>query len=217
MEKAIRVLIADDHPTVRAGVRVALEEAEFEIVAEVGDADRAVEAAVAHRPDVCVLDILMPGSGISAAQRISAEVPDAVLVMLTVSRNDSDLFEALRAGATGYLLKDTDPDRLPLALKAAMKGEAALPRGLVTKLVNEFRSRGRRGRLTSVGPNGVELTNREWEVLDHMRAGLSTQEIANRLFVSPVTVRTHVSAILRKLRVPDRAAALVLMDATEND
>src|SRR5437016_6176431 len=112
----MRVLVADDHPPTRAGVRLALERGGFEVCAEVADGPSAIEAARREAPDVCLLDIHMPGDGIHAAETISRELPETAVVMLTVSRLDSDLFDALRAGASGYLLKDIDPARLPLAL-----------------------------------------------------------------------------------------------------
>ena len=178
--------------------------------AEVEDGPSAVAAAESEQPDVCLLDIQMPGSGIRAAEAISVKVPDSAIVMLTVSRRDADLFDALRVGASGYLLKDTDPDRLPLALRGVLEGEAALPRHLVSLGIDDFRERGRRRPLLK--RRGVVLTDREWEVLELMSDGLTTFEIADRLFIEPVTVRTHVSAILRKLRVSSRKAALQLIE-----
>lgn len=208
----VRVLVADDHAPTRSGVRLALEGRGFEICAEVADARAAVEAALRERPDLCLLDIHMPGSGIAAAAAISSKVPEAAVVMLTVSLNDADLFEALRAGAAGYLLKDMDSAQLPRALRAVLAGETALPRRLIGRLVEEFRAPGRRRRLPLKGRPAAELTSREWEVVELMRRGLTTAEIARRLFVSPVTVRTHVAAILRKLRVADRDEALRLLE-----
>src|SRR5919202_4159504 len=154
----------------------------------------------------------MPGDGVRAAETIAHELPEAAVVMLTVSRTDADLFNALRAGASGYLLKDIDPARLPLALRGVLEGEAALPRRLVALLIEEFRERRRRRRVPLVGQRAVELTDREWEVLELMKKGLTTDEIATRLFISPVTVRTHVSSLLRKLQVPTREAAVELLD-----
>lgn len=212
MSRPIRVVIADDHLPTRAGIRMALERAHFSVCGEAGDAEGAVAAAREQRPDVCLLDIQMPGSGIKAAEAISQELPETAVVMLTVSRADSDLFDALRAGASGYLLKDIDPARLPLALQGVLEGEAALPRQLVTLLIEEFRERKRRRLIPLVGRRGVQLTDREWEVLELMRQSLTTEEIAARLFISPVTVRTHVSAILRKLHVPSREEAVALLD-----
>lgn len=205
------VLVADDHPPTRAGVRLALETGGFSVCAEVGDAVAAVDAAVRFRPGICLLDIHMPGSGIAAADEIGTRVPEAAVVMLTVSQEDEDLFDALEAGAIGYLLKDTSPLRLPEALRAVLRGEAALPPHLVTKVVSEFRQRRRRRRVSLPGRKPVDLTDREREVLAMMRDGLTTAEMAERLFVAPVTVRTHVAAILRKLRVPDRRAAVELL------
>ena len=203
----MRVLIADDHAPTRLGVRLALEDAGFDVVAEAATAPGAVEKAAHLRPDIALLDIHMPGNGITAAVGIAAAVPSCAVVMLTVSRDDADLFDALRAGARGYLLKDISPDRLPAALNGVLEGEAALPRALVAKLIEEFR--GREGR-PRPGSALALLTSREWEVLDLLRQGLSTAEIAGRLFMAPVTVRTHVSAILRKLQVSSREEAVRL-------
>jgi DNA-binding NarL/FixJ family response regulator len=210
--RALRVVVADDHAPTREGVKLALVRGGFSICAEAADAQSAIEAAKRERPDVALLDINMPGNGIQAARVISREVPEAAVVMLTVSRADTDLFDALRAGASGYLLKDIDPARLPQALYGVLEGEAALPRHLVALLIEEFRERRGRRRIPMLGRRSVELTDREWEVLELMREGLSTEEIGNRLFISSVTVRTHVSAILKKLRVPTRAAALELLE-----
>ncbi len=212
MTEGIRVVIADDHPPTRTGVRAALERGGFVVCAEAADGNAAIEAARRERPDVCLLDIHMPGDGIRAAETIAHELPETAVVMLTVSRSDADLFDALRVGACGYLLKDIDPARLPLALYGVLEGEAALPRRLVALLIEEFRERRRRRRIPLGGRRSVELTDREWEVLELMRDGLSTEEIAARLFISPVTVRTHVSAILRKLQVPTREAAVALLE-----
>jgi DNA-binding NarL/FixJ family response regulator len=210
VSKPLRVVVADDHPMTRVGVRVALERDGFVICAEAEDAASAVEAAERESPDICLLDIQMPGSGIHAAEEIARKVPDAAIVMLTVSRSDRDLFDALRVGASGYLLKDTDPERLPLALRGVLEGEAALPRHLVSLVIEEFRERGRRRPLLK--RRGVVLTDREWEVLELMSQGHTTFEIADRLFIEPVTVRTHVSAILKKLHVSSRKEALQLIE-----
>lgn len=153
----------------------------------------------------------MPGNGIRAASQISQELPETAIVMLTASRDDRDLFDALRAGALGYLLKDMDPDRLGSALQGVLSGEASLPRHLMAKVVQEFRGRdSRQSRLRR--PKGPRLTSREFEVLDLLRLGLTTEQVANRLFVSPVTVRGYVATALKKLKVPDREAAFRLLD-----
>ena len=203
----ITVLIADDHPSARVGVRMSLESSgEFEVCAEAIDAVEAVELAVKLRPRVCLLDVRMPGSGIKAAAQISDLLLDADIVMLTMSKEENDFFAALGAGASGYLLKDTDPARLPEALKGVLRGEAAIPRHLVASLVEEFQGRERHDNpLPSTSP---QLTEREWDVLECMREGLSTAEIAEKLFVTPVTVRTHIASTLKKLHVPDRLSAV---------
>jgi len=206
-ERTIRVLIADDHAPTRSDVRNILEsDPRFQVVAEAADAFAAVESAMTEQPDVCLLDVNMPGSGVGAAWEISARLPRARIVMLTVSRDDQHLFAALRAGASGYLLKDMDSTRLPHALNDVLEGKAALPRDLMARLVDEFRDRGpRRRKAVAEGPYAA-LTSREWQVLDLLRQELTTSEIARRLSLSPVTVRTHVNSILKKVRAPNRAA-----------
>lgn len=213
MPGRLTVLVADDHAPTRAGVRDALGDDGFAVVAEAAGADAAVELALRERPDVCLLDIHMPGGGIAAAARITEELPEIVVVMLTVSREDEDLFAALRAGAAGYLLKDMDPARLAPALRGVVAGEAAVPRTLVARVVEEFRSSERRPSLPLVRSRGARLTAREWEVLELLRERLTTGEIAHRLGLSAVTVRRHVSSILAKLRVPDRRAMARLLEA----
>lgn len=207
---SLSVLLADDHPAVRAGVRAALEAGGLTVCAEVGNAEDAVEAAVEHRPDVCLLDVRMPGGGIWAAKEISEQVDETIVVMLTVSSAQEELFEALRAGASGYLLKDMDPKRLPHLLQAAVVGEAPLPPTLVARLVDEFRKRGRRRFLALPQRRSVELTSREYEVLELLRKGLSTADIADRLFISRITVKRHISSVMQKLNVQTRADAVRL-------
>jgi DNA-binding NarL/FixJ family response regulator len=201
---APRVLVADDHPPTRAGVREVLEANGFTVCAECATAEQAVAAAVRERPAVCLLDIRMPGSGIAAAAAISAALPECAIVMLTVSRDDADLFDALRAGGAG--------GQLEARPRVVLAGDAPLPANLVARLIEEFRARENRKRVLLANEPGVELRRREWEVLELLREGLTTGEIARRLFIAEVTVRSHVSAILKALRVPDRAAAVKLLD-----
>jgi two-component system, NarL family, nitrate/nitrite response regulator NarL len=210
--RELSVVVADDHVPTRAGVRDALEGDGFLVVAEAAHADAAIDAAIRERPDVCLLDVHMPGSGIAAAARISEQLPNTAVVMLTISRDDGDLFAALKAGAAGYLLKDMDPGRLPAALRGVLSGEAALPRTLMARVLEQFRTADRRPMLPLLKRRGVRLTSRESEVLDMLRDELSTAQIADRLGLSPVTVRRHVSALLAKLRVPDRKAMALLLD-----
>jgi DNA-binding NarL/FixJ family response regulator len=200
------VLIADDHAPTRADMREALERnGRFTVCAEAADGAAAVEAAVRERPDLCLLDIRMPGSsGIAATREITTRLPGTKVVMLTVSLDDDDLLNALRGGAVGYLLKDIDPGRLPYALNDAMEGGAPIPRRLVARLVSEFRDHGPRRR--PVAEPGYDLTSREWEVLSLLREGLTTKQMASKLFVSSATVRSHVASVLKKLHLPDREA-----------
>ena len=209
MSRPLRVVIADDHPPTRRGVRLALEGHGFTVCAEEASGPAAVAAAMRERPDVCLLDVHMPGGGVEAAAEIEAALPETTVVMLTISRNDGDLFEALKAGARGYLLKDLDPARLPLALDAVLAGEVAIPRSLVSRVVDEFRRRSGGG-ATLTRRHPEDLTSREWEVLDCLREGLSTSQIAKRLFLSDVTVRRHTGSILRKLKVSSREEAVRL-------
>jgi DNA-binding NarL/FixJ family response regulator len=193
-------------------VRAALEQGGFFVCAEADDGPGAVEAAFRERPDICLLDIHMPGGGIAAASEITRSLPETAVVMLTVSREDDDLFDALRAGARGYLLKDIEPAGLPVALRGVLRGEAALPRALVGKVFEQLRRRAPRGRLLTAGGRRAELTSREGDVLDLLAQGLTTAEIAARLLVSPVTVRRHIGEIRRKLEAPDRETALRLLE-----
>jgi DNA-binding NarL/FixJ family response regulator len=205
-----RVVLADDHPQMRAHVREALEAGGFDVCGEAANAGQAVEMARSCRPDVILLDIHMPGNGIVAAREVSTQLPETAVVMLTQSRNDRDLFDALRAGASGYLQKDMDAERLPDALRGVLAGEAAIPRTLVAQILDEFRSPGIR-RFSRKSKAAGRLTSREWEVMELLSEGESTDTVAERLFISPTTVRVHLSSVLRKLRVKDRQSAFNLL------
>jgi DNA-binding NarL/FixJ family response regulator len=209
-----RAVIADDHVPTRRGVRQALEDGGFEVCGEAGTAPEAVRLAVEQQPDVCLLDINMPGGGISAAEVIADTLPQTRIVMLTASEEDEDLFDALRVGADGYLLKDTDPERLPLALRGVLSGEAALPRQLAARLVTQFQRRRRRP-LDALRGLDVDLTEREWEVLQLIRDERPSREIALALGITQVTVRRHVGSIVAKLRVRDRGEAVALLRRME--
>ena len=216
MSEVLRVVIADDHAPTRAGVKHALETDGCIVLAAVADSAKAVAAALEHEPDVCLLDIHMPGGGIRAASQITSSSPDTAVVMLTASRDDEDLFEALRAGASGYLLKDMDPDRLAAALRGVLDGEAALPRSLALKVIQQLQSPSKRRFRPAKDATTARLTSRETEVLELMAEGLSTEHIAEELFIGKVTVRTHVANVLKKLRVADRDAAVRLVRAQED-
>ncbi|MGH3059610.1 MAG: response regulator [Gaiellaceae bacterium] len=209
MSGAVRVLLADDHVPTRDDIRRALAaDSRFAVCAEAGDAAAAIDGAVREGPDVCILDVRMPGGGVAAAWEISTRLPQTKIVMLTVSRDDTDLFASLRAGAAGYLLKDMDPAQLPNALGDVLNGEAALPPELVARVIDEFRDRSPRRRAVLASGGYETLKSREWQVLDLLRQELTTAAIARRLVVSPVTVRSHVNNILRKVRAESREALL---------
>jgi len=210
--RSLRVLIADDHAPTRDDVRRALDRDErFDVCAAAADAAEAVQAAVRERPDVCLLDIRMPGSGLAAAWEIAARLPRAKIVMLTVSAEDADLFAALRVGAHGYLLKTMNLNRLADALAGACSGEAAMQRTLVARVLERFHGREPRWRHpVASGSPEPRLTSREWEVLELLAQGRSTGEIARRLVLSASAVRVHIASIVRKLHVADRAAAAEL-------
>jgi DNA-binding NarL/FixJ family response regulator len=209
------VVLADDHPPTRTGVRAALESHGFRVVAEAEDAAGAIEAAAVHRPAICVLDLFMPGQGINACRRIRAELPATKIVVLTVSEEDTDLFEALRAGADGYLLKTMSADRLAQALRGVLQGEAAMPRKLVTRVIEEFRVRPQRLRPYRVGMRGhpviAQLSERELDVVELLLRGMTTSAVARELRISEVTVRRHVSSVVRKAGAADRRTALAAL------
>ena len=186
MTALIRVLVADNHAPTRAGVGASLSPAEFEVVAEASTARTAVDYAILVRPDLVLLDIQMPGSGIAwPAEEISRVLPNCAVVMLTESRDDDDLFDALRAGARGYLMKDMDPERLGPALRGVLAGEAALPRSLVSRVLEEFQGRSRR-KLFVQDHQPTQLTSREWEIMEMLRSGLSTEDISHDFSLLPV-------------------------------
>ena len=206
-----RVLIADDHAPTRDDIRRALNgDARFEICAEAADAAGAIQAALREKPDICLLDLRMPGGGLATVWEIAARLPEAKIVVLTVSDDDTDLFAALRYGVDGYLLKTMNLDRLPDALNGVCSGEAAMQPALVARVLEQFRRREPRWRQPAGAGPAQRLTSREWEVLELLAQGRSTAEIAGRLVLSPSAVRVHIASIVRKLGVPGRAAAVDL-------
>jgi DNA-binding NarL/FixJ family response regulator len=207
----ITVLIADDQALVRGGFRALLDaQTDIEVVAEAADGNTAVTLAREHRPDVVLMDVRMPGSdGLDATRRIVAdpELADVRVVILTTFDLDEYVFEALRAGASGFLLKDTEPVDLLAAVRAVARGDALLAPSVTRRLIEEFA-----GRLREPRPSGTldALTEREREVVALVGGGLSNDEIAERLVVSPATAKTHVSRAMVKLAVRDRAQLVVL-------
>jgi two-component system nitrate/nitrite response regulator NarL len=199
-------LIADASATFREGLRSELESRSFALVGEATNVANAVALATSENPDVCLVDLTLPGNGLSAIARILKAVPTACVVVLADSSESADVLAAFERGASGYLLKGVSGDELAVSLRAACKGEPALSRSLVPLLVYQVR-RGSRRRL--VLPTGtVSLTAREWDVGELLREGHATDEIASRLGLSPVTVRRHVGLLVRKLGAPNREVAV---------
>jgi DNA-binding NarL/FixJ family response regulator len=215
--RPLRVLIADDHAPTRDDVRLALEHGGMTVCAEAADAAHAVQQALETRPDICLLDIRMPGGGVAAAWEIAARLPTTKIVMLTVSDDDANLFAALRAGAVGYLVKDIDLRILPRALRDTAEGNSAIPRSLVARMVKQFQAADPRFRTTALGGEGElgpRLTSREWDVLVGLADGLSTREIGRRFQLKPSGVRAHISSIVHKLGVADRTEAIAFFRET---
>lgn len=211
----LRVLIADDHAPTRDDIRRALTEGNLVVCAEAADAARAVKQALETRPDICLLDLRMPGGGVAAAWEIAARLPTTKVVMFTVSADDADLFSALRAGAVGYLVKDIDLRLLPGALTDVVEGKAAIPPALVSRMVKQFHTNEPRFRTTTVETEmGPRLTSREWDVLAGLAEGLSTRDIGRRLQLKPSGVRAHISAIVQKLGVENRQGAIDFFRST---
>jgi DNA-binding NarL/FixJ family response regulator len=212
----LRLVVADDQVAARAGIRRAIESHGMRVVGEAANADEAARVMLSSRPDVCIVAAELPGGGFEVVRRIKHLLPDTKIVMMTGTARDEDLFEALRAGADGYLLMSTPASRLPHALLGVARGEAALPRLMTGRLVAAFRERGAKRRVT-VHPAEleVELTAREFEVVQRLRKHERTAEIASHLGISEVTVRRHVASVLRKLGAPNRRRAIEMLDQSD--
>jgi DNA-binding NarL/FixJ family response regulator len=206
---APRVLLADADAPTRVGLRMAVQSAGFDVVAEVEDAESALTAALAQSPDLALVAARLPGGGIEATGHIAILRPGIRLIVVTAQPTGDELVAAVLAGAAGYV-SDIRPERLPEALRAVLRGEVAIPRRFSGYLLDELR--GRRGRRAALSPRAsTELSEREWQVLELLGEGASTAVMASRLSISEVTVRRHVSAVVAKLGVRDRAAAAELM------
>jgi DNA-binding NarL/FixJ family response regulator len=199
--KPIRVLIADDHPLFRRGlVNLLEEEPDIHVVGEAATGPQAVELAAQVQPDVVLMDVILPGGGVAATQAICKALPQVKVVMLTVSETDADLFGAIEAGASGYLLKEVGPEELVEAVHQAYAGQATLSPAVAVKVSQRVRQE-------PAASSPVEsslLTPREVEVIQLLAQGLTNQEIAQRLIVAESTVKTHIRNVLRKTHTHNR-------------
>ena len=213
----LRAVIADDDPFARRVIKDVLTESGVLVVAETRDGREAVELALHCRPDVVIMDVVMPGlDGIMATRQILKIVPDQLVIVLTGADDEDDQLGllALRAGAAGFLSKDVDIDALPRALDGVRVGEAAISRRLTKRVIEQLRSAP--GGSYGMRPVKSPLTAREWEVIDLIKATRSTDEIAGELVLSTETVRSHVKNILRKLKVRSRQEAVAVADRMRN-
>jgi DNA-binding NarL/FixJ family response regulator len=200
----VRLLIAD-YAATRIGVRAVLDD-EWDVCAEADDADGAIAAASDQQPDICLIGLELPGGAVRAVREISDAAPGSALVGLATGHDADDLLAVLRAGAVGYSIAGAEPGQLRRVLRAVKAGEAAVPRSLVLELIRELQ-----------GAAGAEgLTVREAQVLGMLRRGQSTSSIAMRLGISPVTVRRHISTLVKKMGVQDRAG-LAQLDQESDD
>jgi DNA-binding NarL/FixJ family response regulator len=203
------VLIAAERLPTRVGLRLALEpEARC---TEAADAGSAVDAAIRDRPDVCLLGLDAAGQGLRATNEIASKVPSAVVILLTSRLDEEEFMAAMRAGASGYLAASLDPARLTHVVRGAMRGEPAVPRKFVSRLLDELRTRERRRSVVIEGRGRIPLTAREWDVVELLLRAATTSEIAAELGVAPVTVRRHLGSVEQKLGVTTRAEVVRLL------
>ena len=202
----MRVLLADDHALFRAGIASLLTAWGLDVVGEAGNGLEALELARSLKPDLVLMDIAMPTcNGLEATRLIKTELPDTTIVIVTVSDGDADLFEAIKAGAEGYLLKDMSEDDFARTLTGIAAGEPGLSPRLAARILDEF---ARRSEQPDESPPGAELTDREREVLVFVADGGTNREIAEQLGISENTVSFHVKNILAKLHLKNRAQAV---------
>ncbi|MCU4185682.1 response regulator transcription factor [Acidiferrimicrobium sp. IK] len=209
-EDVIRVLIADDQALFRRGLFVVLgTEDDIEVVAEAENGEEAVARATEHAPDVVLMDVRMPRvTGIEAAGQIRDLLPTTKILMLTVSDEEDDLYEAIKAGANGYLLKEISVEEVAEAIRAVVQGQSLISPSMASKLLNEFNALAKKAAQREQFPTPV-LTARELEVLKLVARGMSNKEVADRLFISENTVKNHVRNILEKLHLHSRMEAVM--------
>jgi DNA-binding NarL/FixJ family response regulator len=207
----IKLMIADDHRLFREGIKALLAVTDdLEIVGEAEDGESVIKKCEELQPDVILMDINMPGlNGIRATEQILQRQPQTRIVMLTMLEDDASVFNAMRVGAKGYLLKGADPQEVLSVIRAVAEGQALFGPAIATRLMNYFKELSTRPALPQIDPPFAELTDREMEVLRLISQGLNNQEIAQKLFLSPKTVRNHITNIFSKLQVADRAQAIV--------
>ncbi len=201
-----RIMIADDHELVRMALRTLLDaEDDLEVIAEAGDTDGAIEGALRHRPDVLLLDLRMPGGGgTEVCRRVKEQSPETAVLVITSFDGDEELFGVLEAGANGYLMKDTPPERIAQAVRSVVDGQVVFDATIAARVIS--------GRSNGVDANAMltePLSERELEVLDVMARGLGNKDIGKELWISETTVKTHVSRILHKLGQNDRTQAVL--------
>jgi DNA-binding NarL/FixJ family response regulator len=201
----IRILIVDDHPVTREGLHAALDvEGGVEVIGEAGSGEQAIEDAGSLRPDVVFMDVRMPGmGGIEAARAIRQASPDTKVILVTVDESRASISEAIQAGVSGYLLKDTSPDELVNAARLAVEGKAVIHPQLTRAFIEEVQTAEKRG-------DAAALSRREKEILQKVAYGATTKEVAHDLGISPHTVKTHLERIFEKLGANDRAQAVAI-------
>jgi two-component system NarL family response regulator len=206
----IRVLVVDDHALFRRGLQMVLEqEDDIEVVGEAGDGSEAVEKAGETMPDIVLMDVRMPKrGGIDACTAIKDVVPSCKIIMLTISDEEGDLYDAIKAGASGYLLKEISIEEVATAIRAVNEGQSLISPSMASKLLTEFASMIKRGDERQQLPT-PRLTDREMEVLKLVAKGLNNRDIAKQLFISENTVKNHIRNILEKLQLHSRMEAVV--------
>ena len=206
----IRVLVVDDHALFRRGLQMVLEqESDITVVAEAGDGGQAIEKAIETLPDIVLMDVRMPKrGGIDACTAIKDAVPSAKIIMLTISDEEADLYEAIKAGATGYLLKEISIEEVASAIRAVQGGQSLISPSMASKLLTEFASMVKKDDDKQQVPS-PRLTDREMEVLRLVAKGMNNRDIAKALFISENTVKNHVRNILEKLQLHSRMEAVV--------
>jgi DNA-binding NarL/FixJ family response regulator len=194
------------------GIKIALEASGIEVCGWADTAQKLVDEVSRTDPDSCLIDVAL-GGGIQAASELSTRARRTAVVLLTENPDQEECIQAIQAGAVGYVATSISPERLPEVVRSVLAGELAIPRAFIAVLVDRLRDRSTRRHLMLRHHRGAELTAREWEVLDLMHDGLGTQDIAEQLLISDVTVRRHIGAALKKLQVHSRKEALALLES----